>query len=369
MGERNPFVYADPLKPGDLIDRDSEADRLLTLAEGGHNSRLVAPRRYGKTSLLLKVMEDAREHGLTTVYVDFYRALTVSQISGRIEEAYLDALAGPLRRTINNLLKSWRGSLKAAPGGVGGELQYVGDADHERHLSTLLDLPKRVFEKTGTRTLVVFDEFQDFLRAEGSIDGLIRSKIQFHTDEASYIFSGSEPGMLAELFGRRDRPLFDQARPLFLGPLADEDVAAYIEERFAQSGRDVGEALEPLLDLVRGHPQRAMLMAHHVFEQTPRSATADTDTFAAALEAVDRETREHFEATWQALARAPNQRRVLVALARGTKLYSRETMSALGLKRGAVADAVAALTGAGELQEANGDPVIVDPLFERWLRK
>lgn len=352
------------------MNRVAEAEQLLSLAEGGHNSRLVAPRRYGKTTLLLKVMDDADRVGMTAVYVDFFRALTVAQIIARIEAAYTTALKGPVGRTVQNLLRRWRGSVKVAPGGIGAEAQYIGEADQERHLAELLDLPKKVFDKSGARTLVVFDEFQDFLRAEGNVDGLIRSKIQFHRDEASYIFAGSEPGMLAELFGNRKRPLFDQARPLFLGPLSDEDLGDYIATKFAESGRDVGEALDPLLELVRGHPQRAMLLAHHLFERTPSGSTADIDTFSAALDVVERETREHFEATWQALAKAPNQRKVLSALARRpASLYGAETLKAVGLRKGSVQDALEPLIGLGEVQEVDGTPLIVDPLFERWLRR
>jgi hypothetical protein len=37
-GQLNPFVYDDPLPPDELVDRDPETDRLLRLAEGGHNT-------------------------------------------------------------------------------------------------------------------------------------------------------------------------------------------------------------------------------------------------------------------------------------------------------------------------------------------
>lgn len=369
MGDVNPFIYDDPLEPEALIDRENEASQLLDLANGGHNTRLQAPRRYGKTSLLLKVMADAdRGLGMSTVYVDFYKALTVAQIIGRIELAYTRALKGPVGRTVQNLLRKWRGRVKAAPGGIGVEAEYLADADRERHLSELLDLPKRVFEKTGRRTLVVFDEFQDFLRAEGEIDGLIRSKIQFHRDEASYIFAGSEPGMLEELFGSKDRPLFNQARPIPLGPLTDEDLADYIGKKFDQAARDPGEALESLLDLVRGHPQRAMLLAHHLFEQTARGTTSDEDTFAAALAVAERETEGQFEAIWKALARAPNQRKTLAAIARGGRLYAAGTLHSVGLDRGAVNDPLDALIGSGDVQRIDSNYIIVDPLFERWLK-
>ena len=47
----------------------------MARAEEGNNSRLVAPRRFGKTSLLRRVMYDADKAGWATVYVDFFGVL------------------------------------------------------------------------------------------------------------------------------------------------------------------------------------------------------------------------------------------------------------------------------------------------------
>ena len=55
----NPFVYSRPIAAEDVIDRDDETRRLLTNAVGGHYVRLYAPRKYGKTSLLKRVLQDA----------------------------------------------------------------------------------------------------------------------------------------------------------------------------------------------------------------------------------------------------------------------------------------------------------------------
>ena len=55
----NPFVYSHPIAPDDVIDRDEETQRLLAAAVGGHYVRLYAPRKYGKTSLLRRVLRDA----------------------------------------------------------------------------------------------------------------------------------------------------------------------------------------------------------------------------------------------------------------------------------------------------------------------
>jgi len=367
--EPNPFIYDDPLPPDQLIDRGPEAEQLLHLAEGGHNTRLQAPRRYGKTSVLGKVAADAEQIGMHTVYVDCFRTITLAEMSRRIEEAYLQGLAGPARQAVAAVSRRWRGKVVLRPGGVGVEAEQVAQADRQR-LSDMLDLPKRVFESDGRRTLVVFDEFQDLLRMSSDVDGLLRSKIQFHRDEASYIFAGSEPGMLDALFGDRKRPLFDQARPIALGPLADDDLLAFIGGRFSDGDRDPGEALDALLDVVRGHPQRAMLCAHHLWEQTPRGSTATLETFERVLAAVDRETTPAFEQLWEGLAGKPNQRRVLAALASSDEtLYNRRTLEAYGLRKGSAENSVGALLLSGELQRVDDELVIVDPLLERWLQR
>lgn len=365
----NPFVYDDPLPPGDVVDRERETEQLLGLAEGGHNTRLQAPRRYGKTTVLGKVGAEAEKIGMNTVYVDFYRAITLVEVSRRIEEAYLASLAGPARRAVAAVTRRWSGKIVVKPGGVGAEAEPVERREQQR-LSDVLDLPKKVFQRTGARTLVVFDEFQDLLRIDSDVDGLLRSKIQFHRDEASYIFAGSAPGMLDALFGDRARPLFGQARPIALGPLRDEDLIEFIGERFERAARDPGEALDALLDVVRGHPQRAMLCAHHLFEQTPRGTTADLETFDALLVALDRETKEAFEKLWDDLAEKPNQRKLLAALANSPEtLYNRRTLDAYGLEKGSAEAAVSALIGRGEVQRVDAGFLIVDPLLERWLAR
>lgn len=363
----NPFVYDDPLPPDDLIDRDEQTRQLLALAEGGHNTRLSAPRRYGKTSIILRLLADADRAGLHTVHVDFYRCVTRAEAARRIEEAYLSRLAGPLRRTVSALTRSWQTRLRIGVGGVGVQAQQVRDLENQR-LADMLDLPKRIFAKSAIRTIVAFDEFQDFLRIGDGLDGLLRSKIQLHREQASYVFAGSEPGMLDELFNGRGRPLFDQARPIPIGPLDDGDLAEYIGARFEGTGRDAGVALDLLLDLARGHPQRTMLLAHHLWEQTRRGEVADEETYQSTLDAVDRETRERFERTWLDLGSAPSQRRVLAALANSPhSLYSKTTLLAFDLDKSTAQHAAQALVYAGDVIRVDGRFTIVDPLFQRWL--
>jgi hypothetical protein len=365
----NPFVYDRPLPPAEIIDREGELELMLGLADAGQTARLSGPRRFGKTTLLRRLLADADKRGMDTVYVDLDRVVSLEGASERIEAAYRRQLQGPVRRTAANVIQTLRPRIGAGAGGVRGEIAPAIEHDARRVLERMLDLPVDIYKKHGRRTLVVFDEFQDILRIGSEVEGLIRSHIQHQAVEAAYVFAGSHPGLMLALFSDRERPLFGQARPIQLAPLDDPSLGDYIEGRFGQTGRSAGEALDSLLALVRGHPQRAMLVAHHLWEATPPGATADLDTFATALDAVDRELREAFERTWERLR--TNEARVLAALAASTEsLFAQRTLGHFGLSKSGAEQGRDKLIEYGEVQRLDdGRLLIVDPLLERWVRE
>jgi hypothetical protein len=88
--------------------------------------------------------------------------------------------------------------------------------------------------------------FLDLLVAREDLDGVGRSRIQYHGDAAACVYAGSEPSMMRELFDKRERPLFRQADPLPLGPLPLDQVLADLAERFAGEGLDPGDAWRSL---------------------------------------------------------------------------------------------------------------------------
>lgn len=358
----NPFVYSHPVAPEQLIDREAEAKQLVDLAEGGHATRLSAPRRYGKTSLLYKVKSDAEAAGMACVYVDLTRAVGLADVAVTLEEAYRRGLQGALRRAAVALIRALNPRATASPGGIGVEVALGVDPDAARRLGGLLDLPLGLHRRTGTRTLVIFDEFQELLQAGDQLDALIRSRIQHHGAAASYIYAGSHLGLMRELFADRERPLFGQAQPMHLDPLSDPDLADYIGEWFAQTGRDVGDALEPLLDVVQGHPQRAMMLAHHLWARTAPGATTDAEGFADALDAARAEAGDALQATWDKLTHA--ERSVLAAVAGNeAALLSERTLRRFGVAKTTARQARDRLLGQGLLIEAGDAVAFADPLL------
>lgn len=370
----NPFIFSEPVAPADLLDRDAEAALLVERASGGHNSRLVAPRRYGKTSLLRRALADAASQGFVGVYVNFFGVLTQRDVAARIESAYAEQLPRRLARWFEGVRRTLRASVRAGGGvlPVGVELG-VGDptaADHG--LLDWLALPRRLHAAKDVRAMIVFDEFQDVLLAGERIDAVIRSEIEQHSQAASYVFAGSHVGMMRELFASKRRAFYGQAGAVELAPLSPIDTADYVGERFAANDREVGEALGPLLDFCEGHPQRTMLLAHFLFERVPAGGEADAATFIDALDHVlSVEAGEELRSLWSSLS--AGQRRVLTAISENTSsLYGRAAQARVGTTRGgSVTVALRGLIDAGEVVVDRTRPAghrVVDPLLAHWVR-
>jgi len=364
----NPFEYSKPLPAGQMVDRELELEALSDQIVNTHNSRVVGPRRYGKTTLINAALARARDDGLVAIKVNFLGILTIEDIAERIERAYARQLDGKLRQWFTGVTRTLRPTAT-----LGGGPAPASVAVSPRSSASLLDrlaLPARVADKHGLRCAIAFDEFQEVVRAGVNADAIIRSEIETHAGVAGYIFSGSHVGMMRELFADRKRAFYGQATPIGLDPLSAEDLADHVSGHFRSGGRDVGDALGPLLDLAAGHPQRALMLANKLFAATPRGGAADSDTWAQAVVDACNEADPEITGLWDDLS--TTGQRVLAVIADGAlALNSRGAQARYGLRKtGSNQETVKHLADAATITAADTPTgwAIVDPLLALWLR-
>jgi hypothetical protein len=364
----SPFVYEEPVEPGALINRAVELSTLAGRSGEARNSRLEGPRRFGKTSLVRAVLAAAERDGAVPVEVNFLGCVSAADVADRIERAYSAQLGSGLRRWFDGLVRTLRPTISVTPGGVGVSAQpRIGSPG----LLDRLALPRRIHERTGRMCAIAFDEFQEVLRIDPALPAVFRSELESHRTAAAYVFSGSHPGLMRDMFADRRHAFFAQAAPVQLGPLPADELADFIVARFAEAKRDPGEGLGPLLDASEGHPQRAMLLAHHLFERAARGRVAGIETWVSALEAAHREARGEHQVLWE--ASTDLERRVLKVIAQRTvALGGRDAAERFGLaKGGSSRTAVDRLFGDGHLmrdEETRTGWRIVDPFLAAWLR-
>jgi hypothetical protein len=365
----NPFVYSHPVEPEDVIDRDEETRQLLAHVVGGHFVRLYAPRKYGKTSLLRRALRDGeRDEGLIPVVVDLYRVVSIADVAIRFERAYSRSLQGTLRTKVEEFLQRTGLGLSLGAFGISAKLQLdARKVDPLPALHALLDLPLRLEESGGYRAFVALDEFQDVTKIP-DLDGLLRSHIQHQGNVASYVFAGSEPGLMKQLFETRDRPLYGSAVPMRLNRLEADDIAEYVAARFERTGRRVGEALRPLLESAQGHPQRAMLLAHRLWDEVPAGETGTLGSWERAHAAALEELEPEFDAHWRGLDLA-EQKTLRAIVAGDGSPYKERVLRRLELSKPTAQSALARLHATADVERDGARQRIVDPLFAEWIER
>ena len=365
----SPFRFEGPVSPALLIDRESELSTLARRAGDRVGVRLAAPRRYGKTSLLVAHAAKLREVGWRVAHVDLGRVSDLTDVARRIAAAYGPLDVGWLRAHMGGLLARLGLSIGTAGASVTlGPRPAAPDVEAaETLLYRLLDLPKALHDRDDVPTLVVFDEFQDLLVARDDLDGVVRSRIQYHGDAAAYVYAGSEPSMMRALFDRRERPLFGQADPLSLDPLPLDDVLADLGQRFTSERLDPGEALGELAVFAGGHPQRVMLLSYLLAEQLQAGRPGTRETAESVVEDAIARTQTAHEALWSQLRRS--ERIALAGVADGVAPASPALAREHQLSRNTLHEAAERLADQGHLARGPDGVRLVDPLLAEWLRR
>ncbi|HWF34086.1 MAG TPA: hypothetical protein VG295_01905, partial [Solirubrobacteraceae bacterium] len=179
---------------------------------------------------------------------------------------------------------------------------------------------------------------------------------------------GSQPSLMRALFSDRERPFYGQARPLELPSLPVDEAASDLEALLAADGLDAGAAVDELLAFTGGHPQRTVLLAHHLYSLLDQPGPPE-DLAAAALDLGLAETRDAHQAIWDGIGRV--ERIVLLALADGQAPTGSRVADEHRIARSTLQDALERLVAdeRNVRRDAGARPVLLDPLFAEWLRR
>jgi hypothetical protein len=364
--EGSPFVVAGPAHPEEVIGRHHALATLRDRAVRGQFVLLVAPRRYGKTTLVRRLRHDAEQtRDLDIVIVDLMGVQTLDDLAIRLAQAWTRLPRGPLAKAAAAVLP-YIGGLDLTGGVVGLRLRPPSAPASTATLEAVLDIPRAAASRTGRRVLVVLDEFQAIASVDRA-DAIIRSQIQHQTGAVSYLFCGSERSTLHMLFDDRARPLYGQAEQVQLGPFDPEALADYLISHFTRGGRDITpEALAAYLTLAQGHPQRSMLIADCMWSTVETGEIVDRPQLDAAVDQAVERCEAEFNGVY-ALLSDPQAR--LIRVLAWHQPPTGAAAKRLGLTQGSARSAAATLTERGLLHRDGRVFKITDPIYAEWTRR
>jgi hypothetical protein len=289
----------------------------------------------------------------------------------------------PVRRIVRRARELGRAALSAAQaaaviklkGELGDGVEFAitpgwAAENPVRALDLVLDLPERVARADDRRLVLFFDEFQELAserRPYGDPDLVTkRMRAAFQrSPSVSFLFAGSLEHVMRDLFAPSHRAFSGFGSFYRLRPIAHEDWAGGLLERFAADDCTIEPpALDRIVELGAGHPRATMRIAQqtHLASILLDQREIGLDLVQLGYDAALKSDLPTMEQTVEHIRRLhKNALQVVRALARGEPVPRRlppairDRVLKLLLRAGIVEHA------------ARGDWRIVDPLFQAYL--
>lgn len=317
----NPFRFGNVVVD-EFADRESELAEVEADMRNGQDLVIFAPRRTGKSSLVLKAAAAARRKKGLVAYMNVMAAPNKVRFAERLAAAIYDGIAAPKAKLREKALAMFQ-SLRIVPtitiDPVDGHLTFLfgighAEADVDKTIEMLLELPARIAAERDQRVVLILDEFQEIVDLDPNFPKLLRSVFQGQP-EVCHVYLGSKRHVMRDLFSDVNEPFWRSAKQMQIGLIPPKLFAPFIRRCFRSTNKALDEGIcDRLLRITGGHPYATQELCYSLWEQTPFDGAADDDLLSRALQLVLQSENAHFSLVWEGLS--AGQRLLLEALSR-----------------------------------------------------
>jgi hypothetical protein len=367
---KNPFIFGRIVKGEQFCNRVKEMEELGNYIQNQTSVWLYSPRRYGKTSLILKTF--AQQQNVKTIYFDLFNIRSSSEFA----EKYINVLSHELMNW-NSGLKSIMRVLTKALNNISPTFTFdamgnatIGiDSRQERmqdNLSFILDLPEKI--KYHKPVCIAFDEFQEIIRIDPFLVNIMRSVFQ-NQQNVSYIFSGSKESLMEGIFSDMKSPFYQFGIRMNLSVILQKELNDYILLMFNQTGLTINDdIITGILEISGNHPHYTQFIASVAWDLIFQDNEQDNNFLQKCFNRILEGQSESFYFLYEQLNN--NQRKILFALSQEQNLniYAEEIRQKYKLPPSStITTAVNALVKKSVILKNNGSFQFENPIFKLWI--
>ncbi len=377
MKNKNPktFKYDVLIDRDDVCDRTDEIHTLIHAAKTDKKIVLLAPRRYGKTSLVKNIvgveLKRARPRRLI-IFVDLMDVASLDSIAVRLQHGIAKSLsesfsAAHLLKRAAGFIKNLalRVDLDPATGAPSLSIQ-PSSSDAQKNITALLESVRQLSEQQPI--MLILDEFQDIIFVSEA-EALFRTQLQ-GMSRASIFILGSKRHLMERMLGNANAPLFQFGDELHLSPISPEEWLPYFNERLSSRQCTITmETMRYVAERMCNVPNAMCELGAWLQERAAPGRLETTAIEVALNEMV--ETKQSYDYRLQGLSE--RERRFLTALAGVGFVTEPHSLSFLQKSN-------ASKSGAGKMlkkfmdngmleYELNQGYRLSDPIFAHYLKK
>ena len=354
----NPFKFGLVVSDDYFTDREVESEKLSQIIASANHVIMIAPRRFGKTSLVNRVVANIDR---PVLWLDMQLLTTTGDFANQLLKQLFKKY--PFEK-LKFLIRNFRivPTLSLDPVSNNVEVSFQPRIDSFVNLEDVLNLIEKLGEEKP-RPIVIFDEFQDLLSLEKSLDKKLRSVIQFHQN-INYVFLGSSESMMKQIFENKKSPFYHFGQLFTLNKISYNDFFIFLKHRFSKITDKSVEISEKILNFSQCHPHYTQQLAFHVWLALERKSYSENmvnETIGDVILLHDND----FERLWSNFNNT--DKKVLIEIAfEQANLLSASVLYKNKSASSTVFSALKRLTNKGILIKTKKYE-IDDPFFKNWI--
>lgn len=370
MAPNNPFLIEGYVSPEYFCDRAEETALLTRHLTNGCNVALMAPRRLGKSGLILNCFsqQEVRE-GYYTVFVDIYETKNLSEFVYVLGKEILAALRTRGRSAWEGFIGILKSVQSTISFDINGNPEWTLGLGDVSNPDVTLDEIFSYLSRADRPCLVAIDEFQTIATyPEKTVEAALRTRIQ-RCHNAHFVFSGSKRHMMAQMFASGSRPFYNSSVIMGLEPIRQDVYLDFANHHLASASKSISrEGFDYLYNAYDGITWYVQYILNMLYTRPSRGVFGQED-----VEAVIREILSQHNFAYQALLYqlTPKQKQVLTAIARegkATQLMSQAFLLRHHLGSSTVQAALKALADRDFIVQEDGVCQLADRFFAQWVK-
>ena len=351
-----------------FCNRVAERNKLRTNIELNRNTIVMSPRRYGKSSLVIRALE---ELNFPYKRVDLFVTLDEATVAREI----IDGVNNLINKVVNkpeqlvvfmkDILKNISTKWSIGMDGAAIELTRKNNHDDSLAIRDSLIILDRILEKKQRKAVFFIDEFQEIgivANAKG-IEGAIRSVAE-KSKNLIFMFSGSNQHVLSTIFDDRSRPLYMLCDKIILERISETDYVNFIDKiALNKWGKKFSSGFyKELFNLTEYHPYYINLVCGRLYTECLSLPTSKNVSKIWEAYLLEEKSKTAIELSKLSLI----QKKILILIAHGqsSNLTARETLQKISTTGASVIKALKSLIAKDYIFESkNSIYNIVDPLI------
>ncbi len=369
----SPFKYGQIVSNQHFTNREQELDRLLSNMLQGNHTLILSPRRWGKSSLVERVVNiiDKKHKAYRTVVIDLFTVGSEKEFLEIFAREVLKAASDKWEERIRDAKELFKAIIPKISLGPDPFTEFSISFDLEelkKHNDEILNLPETLAIKKGIKLIICLDEFQN-LSSFPEYE-LLEKKMRAiwqRQKSVTYCLYGSKRHMMEEIFDNPSKPFYRFGDMMMLPKIEQSKWVDYIVKSFEASGKLIDENTASKIPVaMKNHSWYVQQLSNYTWNLTNKKATSQD--VQKALEEVIQTNSPLFQKEIESLS--TTQVNMLKAVSKGEfQLTSTHVMTvySLGTPNNVIKNK-RSLIERDIILELEKGYEFADPVFELWFR-